>query len=37
VEFLPINIFIVLATIVVLGLVASKIASSRVTQKLISQ
>jgi lipoprotein-releasing system permease protein len=37
VEFQPVNILIVLATIVFLGLVASKIASSRVTQKLIAQ
>lgn len=37
VEFQPVNILIVLATIVFLGLVASKIASSRVTLKLIAQ
>lgn len=35
VEYQPINIFIVLGTIVLLGILASRIASSRVTQKLI--
>ncbi len=37
VEYQPINILIVLGTIVLLGLLASKIASSRVTQKLITR
>lgn len=36
VEFQLINVLIVLATIVVLGILASKIASSRITKKLIS-
>ncbi len=36
VEYQWINIVIVLATIVVLGVIASKIASSRITKKLIS-
>ena len=36
VEYLPINILIVLGTIILLGLIASKIASSRITAKLIS-
>ncbi|MGB5667018.1 MAG: FtsX-like permease family protein [Maribacter sp.] len=36
VEFQLINVLIVLATIVVLGIIASKIASSRITKKLIS-
>jgi lipoprotein-releasing system permease protein len=36
VEFLPINILIVLGTIILLGLIASKIASSRINAKLIS-
>jgi lipoprotein-releasing system permease protein len=36
VEYLPINILIVLGTIILLGLIASKIASSRITSKLIS-
>ncbi|MEE9361954.1 MAG: FtsX-like permease family protein [Cellulophaga sp.] len=36
VEYKFINVLIVLATIVVLGIVASKIASSRITKKLIA-
>lgn len=36
VEYLPINILIVLATILLLGVIASKIASSRVSKKLIT-
>ena len=36
VEYQWINIVIVLATIIVLGIIASKIASSRITKKLIS-
>lgn len=36
VEFNAINILIVLGTIVVLGFISSKIASSRITEKLIS-
>ena len=36
VEYQWINILIVLATIVVLGIIASKIASSRITKKLIA-
>jgi lipoprotein-releasing system permease protein len=36
VEYLPINILIVLGTIILLGLIASKIASSRINAKLIS-
>ena len=36
VEYQWINIVIVLATIVVLGIIASKIASSRITKKLIA-
>lgn len=36
VEYQFINIVIVLATIIVLGIIASKIASSRITKKLIS-
>jgi lipoprotein-releasing system permease protein len=36
VEYQGINIVIVLATIVVLGIIASKIASSRITKKLIA-
>jgi len=36
VEYLPINIFIVLGTILLLGLLASRIASSRVSRKLIA-
>jgi lipoprotein-releasing system permease protein len=36
VEYQWMNIFIVLATIIVLGIIASKIASSRITKKLIS-
>jgi lipoprotein-releasing system permease protein len=36
VEYQVINVVIVLATIVVLGIIASKIASSRITKKLIS-
>jgi len=36
VEYQMINIVIVLATIVVLGIIASKIASSRITKKLIA-
>ena len=36
VEYQSINIIIVLATIMVLGLIASKIASSRITKKLLA-
>ena len=36
VEFKLMNVFLVLATIVVLGIIASKIASSRINKKLIS-
>jgi lipoprotein-releasing system permease protein len=36
VEFNVINLLIVIGTIVVLGIISSKIASSRITQKLIS-
>ncbi|WP_281541735.1 ABC transporter permease [Maribacter aestuarii] len=36
VEFKIMNVFLVLATIVVLGVIASKIASSRINKKLIS-
>jgi len=36
VEYQWINIVIVLATIVILGIIASKIASSRITKKLIA-
>ena len=36
VEYQPINVVIVLATIMVLGIIASKIASSRITKKLIA-
>lgn len=36
VEFKLMNVFLVLATIIVLGIIASKIASSRINQKLIS-
>ncbi|MEX0291399.1 MAG: ABC transporter permease [Flavobacteriaceae bacterium] len=36
VEYRIINVFIVLATILVLGLIASKIASSRVSKKLLA-
>lgn len=36
VEYQLSNIFVVLATIVVLGIIASKIASSRITKKLIA-
>ncbi len=36
VEFKIMNVFLVLATIVVLGIIASKIASSRINKKLIS-
>ncbi|MBD1260077.1 ABC transporter permease [Maribacter polysiphoniae] len=36
VEYRLVNILIVLATIIVLGIIASKIASSRITKKLIS-
>ncbi|NNF18340.1 MAG: FtsX-like permease family protein, partial [Flavobacteriaceae bacterium] len=35
VEFQPINILIVLGTIVLLGIIASQIASSRVNKKLL--
>ena len=37
VEYKLINVVIVLATIVVLGLIASKIASSRITKRLITE
>ncbi len=37
VEYQLINVVIVLATIIVLGIIASKIASSRITRKLIAQ
>ena len=36
VEYKVINVFIVLATIIVLGIIASKIASGRITKKLIA-
>jgi len=36
VEFNVINLFIVIGTIVVLGFISSKIASSRITEKLVS-
>jgi len=36
VEYKLINVFIVLATIIVLGIMASKIASSRITKRLIN-
>lgn len=36
VEYQPINILIVLGTIVILGMIASKIASSRVNKKLLA-
>lgn len=36
VEYNMMNVFVVLATIVVLGIIASKIASSRITKKLIA-
>lgn len=36
VEYQLINVGIVLATIIILGIIASKIASSRITKKLIS-
>jgi len=36
VEYKVMNVLIVLATIVVLGIIASKIASSRVTKKLLA-
>ncbi|MGB5237829.1 MAG: FtsX-like permease family protein [Flavobacteriaceae bacterium] len=36
VEFRPMNVLIVLATIVVLGVIASRIASSRVSKKLLA-
>lgn len=36
VEFKIMNVFLVLATIVILGIIASKIASSRINRKLIS-
>ncbi|MGB3152435.1 MAG: FtsX-like permease family protein, partial [Maribacter sp.] len=36
VEYKLMNVFLVLATIVVLGIIASKIASSRINKKLIS-
>lgn len=37
VAYQPLNVLIVLATIVILGIIASKIASSRITKKLISR
>ncbi|MEM9143096.1 MAG: FtsX-like permease family protein, partial [Bacteroidota bacterium] len=37
VEYKGINILIVLSTIIVLGILASKIASSRISKKLIAQ
>lgn len=37
VEYQAVNVLIVLSTIVLLGLIAAKIASSRVTQKLITR
>lgn len=37
VEFLLTNVLIVLATIIILGIISSKIASNRVNQKLIAQ
>ncbi len=37
VEFDLLNVFVVLATIIVLGLISSKIASSRITKKLVAQ
>lgn len=37
VEYQFINVFIVLGTILVLGIIASKIASSRINRKLVSQ
>jgi lipoprotein-releasing system permease protein len=37
VEFQFMNVFVVIATIVVLGIIASKIASSRITKKLITR
>ena len=36
-EYRLIDVLIVLATIIVLGLISSKIASSRITKKLVSQ
>ena len=36
VKFELVNIVIVLATIVILGIIASKIASSRINEKLIA-
>jgi lipoprotein-releasing system permease protein len=37
VEYSFINVLVVLATIIVLGLISSKIASSRITKKLVAQ
>ena len=37
VEYNFINVLVVLATIIILGLISSKIASSRITKKLVSQ
>jgi len=37
VEYNLINVLVVLATIIILGLISSKIASSRITKKLIAQ
>lgn len=37
VEYNFVNVLVVLATIIILGLISSKIASSRITRKLVSQ